>query len=234
MGSYEPIMTDLHSHFIPFIDDGADSAEESLRMVRGLMSYGYKKIITTPHIYHDLFNNNRLKIEEGLQLLKSLLEQHQIPMEVNAAAEYFFDEQFFRLIKERDLLTFGKNYVLFELPFHIRPTMLEDIIFQLNLAGYQPVLAHPERYSYYHDRKMKEYERLKNAGVLFQLNIMSLSGLYGNAARLAAHELIVSGMIEFAGSDLHRAKQLPYLEKAIHEPDFISLLASGHLRNNQL
>ena len=155
-------------------------------------------------------------------------------MEVEAVAEYFFDEHFFRLIDNNELLMFGDKYLLFELPFTNKPAMVDDIIFQLNLAGYKPVLAHPERYQFFHDKRMQEYEKLKNAGVLFQLNLMSLTGHYGPGVKTAAQLLIQNGMVEFAGSDLHRAKQLPIVEKGMNDRHFETLLSSGKLLNSQL
>jgi protein-tyrosine phosphatase len=230
----QPLTVDLHSHLLPGIDDGAKTEEETLTLVRGLQSLGYRKCITTPHIYKGVHNNSKEIILEGLKKVTSLLMQHRITFEIEAAAEYFFDEQFFQLIEQRELMSFGKNFVLFELPFTSPPLMLDDVIFKLNLAGYQPVLAHPERYPFFHDKKMKQYEKLKNAGVLFQLNLMSLTAYYNQGAKMAAHQLIESGMIEFAGSDLHREKHLGVIAQSMKGKDFELLVSSGKLLNNQL
>ena len=146
----------------------------------------------------------------------------------------FFDEQFFQLINQHQLMTFGNKYVLFELPFTNKPPMVDDIIFKMNLAGYQPVLAHAERYPFFHEKKMHEYERLKNAAVLFQLSLMSLVGHYGEAVRHAARDLISQGMIEFAGSDLHRENHLKVIEAAKKEREYAILVNSGKLLNDTL
>ncbi len=230
----QPLSVDIHSHVLYGIDDGAKDEQETLSLVRGLQSIGYRKCITTPHIYRGVHNNSKETILNALEKVRALLQQQQINFEVVAAAEYFFDEQFFALIEKNDLLTFGKKYVLFELPFTNKPPMVDDIIFKLNLAGFQPVLAHPERYSFFHDRKMKEYERLKNAGVFFQLNIMSHTGHYGEPVKHAAHELITHGMVEFAGSDLHREKHIAVIEAARRTPHYAQLLSSGNLLNETL
>jgi protein-tyrosine phosphatase len=230
----QSLKVDLHSHLIPGIDDGAKNEEETLTLIRGLQSLGYEKCITTPHIYPSVHNNSREIISEGLKKVKLLLEQQKINFQVEAAAEYFFDEQFFKLIDQHELMTFGNKYVLFELPFTNKPPMVDDIIFKLNLSGYQPVLAHPERYPFFHDKKMGEYQRLKNAEVFFQLNMMSLAGYYGEPVKYAAHDLISKGMIDFLGSDLHREKHFPVIEAARRTPEYSALLASGKLLNDTL
>src|ERR1043165_5727022 len=158
---FQSLKVDLHSHLLPGIDDGAKNPEETIELIRGLQSLGYEKCITTPHIYLGVHNNSKQIILEELKNVRALLEQQKINFQIEAAAEYFFDEQFFELIDQNELMTFGKKYVCFELPFTNKPSMVNDIIFKLNLAGYQPVLAHPERYSFFHDKRMHDYERLK-------------------------------------------------------------------------
>ncbi|MEO5674172.1 MAG: CpsB/CapC family capsule biosynthesis tyrosine phosphatase [Chitinophagales bacterium] len=228
------LKVDLHSHLLPCIDDGAKNDDETLTLIRGLQSLGYQKCITTPHIYSGIHNNTREKIAASLESVRTLLQHHQISFTIDAAAEYFFDEIFFRLINQDSLLTFGNKYVLFELPFTNKPPMLDDIVFKINLAGYHPVLAHPERYSFFHDKKMNEYEKLKNAGVFFQMNMMSLTGHYGEPAKHAAHALISKGMIDMAGTDLHRPKQLQVIAAAQRTKEYSLLVNSGRLLNETL
>ncbi len=230
-----PLLTvDLHSHLIAGIDDGAKSDEESLILLQGLHAAGFRKCITTPHIYAGLYNNTPDRISIGLQRLKTICSENDLAMEIEAAAEYFFDHHFFERIAQQDLLTFGTRYVLFELPLNSRPAMLEDMVFKMFLNGYQPVLAHPERYHFFHDRKMVEYGKLKDRGLLFQLNLMSLTGHYTEPIRSAAIKLVRHGMIEFAGTDIHREKHLPVIRKAMEDAYYIELLSSGKLLNNSL
>jgi tyrosine-protein phosphatase YwqE len=228
------LTADLHSHLIPSIDDGAVNDDQAINLVRGLQELGFKKCITTPHIYRGVHNNSKEKILSGLSGLNNLLEHHHIKMEIEAAAEYFFDEQFFELIEKNDLMTFAKNQVLFELPFNSKPIMLADIIFKLNIAGYQPVLAHPERYTFFHNRKLEEYHKLKNAGVYFQLNLMSLVGYYGKEVELTAIELLKNNMVEYAGSDLHKEKHLPVIDAALHNGKLAEYFKAGKLLNHLL
>lgn len=131
-------------------------------------------------------------------------------------------------------MTFGKNQVLLELPFSNKPAMLNDIIFKLFVAGYQPVLAHPERYVYMHDHRMTDYQALKYAGVQFQMNLMSLAGYYGKEVESTAHELLHGNMIEYAGSDVHKEKHLPVIQAALHNAVLAKYHSSGRLLNHLL
>ncbi|HUM46422.1 MAG TPA: histidinol phosphatase [Chitinophagales bacterium] len=230
----QPIRVDLHSHLIPGIDDGAKTDEESLALLRGMFDLGYRTCITTPHIYQGLYNNTPATIASGLMRLRDICTAHAINIKIEAAAEYFFDNNFFAALESHQLLTFGNKYVLFELPAHSPPAMLHELVFKMNLNGYQPVLAHPERYMYYHDKKMRDYQRLKDLGVLFQLNLMSLTGYYKPEIRLAARDLVRHGMVDFAGSDLHKAKQLAVLQAAQQDDYFRLLIDSGKLLNDTL
>jgi tyrosine-protein phosphatase YwqE len=229
-----PLTVDLHSHLLPGLDDGVRTEEESLHLIRGLMELGYQKFITTPHIYRGSHNNSDGTIFPALDKLRLALQLNHINVMLEAAAEYYFDEFFIQQLEKKELLTFGNNYVLFELAFGVRPVMLEEIIFRMNVLGYKPVLAHPERYLFFQDSKLSELKKLKHAGVLFQLNIMSLAGQYGNQARSTARELINQNMIEFAGSDIHRAMQLKSLSDGMNDKYFMKLKASGSLKNGEL
>jgi tyrosine-protein phosphatase YwqE len=229
-----PLTVDLHSHLLPGIDDGVRTEEESLELIRGLMELGYQKFITTPHIYRGQYNNSRETIFPALEKLKIALQSNRINITVDAAAEYFFDEFFFQQLERKEVITFGEHYVLFELAFGVRPIMLEQIVFRMNVLGYKPVLAHPERYTFFQDSKLIELEKLKGAGVFFQVNIMSLNNQYGGRAKAVARELITQNMIDFAGSDIHREIQLKSLTDAMKDKYFEKLLSSGMLQNKNL
>jgi tyrosine-protein phosphatase YwqE len=178
--------------------------------------------------------NNPETILSGLEKLTNTCRENSLDVKIKAAAEYFFDNYFFELIEKRELLTFGKTHVLFELPMNSPANMVNEVIVKMIEAGYKPVLAHPERYTYFHDRLMREYHKLKSAGVLFQLNLMSLTGHYSLAIKKAAQDLIDHKLIDFAGSDLHREKHLNVLKAAQHNPYYHKLLSSGRLMNNVL
>lgn len=225
--------TDIHSHLIPAIDDGAKDMEDALSLAKELYHLGFKKVITTPHIMADSYRNTPEIINSGLQKLRVELKNAGIPIEINAAAEYYLDEYFEKLVDQKKLLTFGENYLLFEISFAMKPSSFEGIVFKMNSNGYQPILAHPERYMYLHERKLTEYKKIKDLGVLFQLNLSSLTLAYSAQVRSITHLLIDEKMIDFVGTDLHNLRQLGYIKEAIKEKYF-QKLANCPLRNNNL
>lgn len=223
---------DVHSHLIPGIDDGVQTLEESIEMIKALSALGFKKLITTPHIMSDYFRNTPEIILAGLETVRAEIQKQGIPIELDAAAEYYLDEEFINKIKGEKLLTFGKNYVLFEVSYINPPDTLSSIIFELIVHGYTPVLAHPERYPFWYN-KFEEYHRIKEAGVLFQLNTNSLVGYYGHPAKKIAERMIDENLIDFIGSDLHGQRHLNALQKVSAET-YLSKLAAQGVRNNTL
>lgn len=224
--------TDLHSHLLPGIDDGVQSIQESLDVIKGFKNLGYKKLITTPHIMYDFYKNDADIIQTKLKEVQLAIKEESIGIEIEAAAEYYLDEYFLELINsDVKLLTFGNNYVLFELSFMSKPMILKEAIFNLQTKGYKPVLAHAERYLYYH-KNINELTELYDTGVLLQLNLLSLSGFYSKEVKKMASKLIDSNMISFIGSDCHNANQLSFLAGTLNSPDMNSLQALNLLNNN--
>ncbi len=227
------LITDIHSHLIPGIDDGSKSLDDSISLILGLQSLGYKKLITTPHVMFDYYRNDKEKILSGLKRLKEALVLHKIDMEVEAAAEYFLDDHFEELIKTKELLTFGKKMVLFELSFFEEPKLLDQIIFNLQLEGYQPVLAHPERYPYWH-RSFSNYEKLIDKGVIFQANLGSFSGNYGPEVMKTAEKLVENNWISILGSDTHHMMHIQLFQTLKTNPVIQRLLNEDSLLNSKL
>lgn len=225
--------TDIHSHLIPGIDDGSKSIEESLKLVNELCELGYKKIITTPHIMTDYYRNTPEIILSGLEKLKKEIEELKIPIEIEAAAEYYVDHAFLQKIEEGKLLTLGDNFVLFELSYLSPPQAIETIIFNLQTSGYKTILAHPERYQYWNNN-FEAYEKLKDRDVFFQLNINSLSGEYSPITQKVAEKLIQNNMIDFVGTDCHGIRHIERLHKALENKHLIQLIESGKLLNNKM
>ena len=205
---------DIHSHLLPGIDDGATSMEDTMNLINGLEEIGFKKFITTPHIMSDVWQNTPALINEKLSATISELKVPNINNRLKAAAEYMIDSEFIELIKNKSLLTLKDNYVLVEMSYLNPPIQLYDILFELQLSGYQPVLAHPERYNFYHN-SIDEYKKLKNAGCLFQLNMLSTTGYYGERVAKVADSLLQNGLISFIGSDVHHNRHLEYMHKKI-------------------
>jgi len=206
---------DIHSHLLPAIDDGAQSMEESLELINALEKIGFTKLITTPHIMSHKFPNTMTTITTTLEKLKQKLQEENINLEIESAAEYYMDEHFFQLLERKEILTFGENYLLFEHSYGIKPQNYESLVFEIAVAGYKPVLAHPERYLFMH-KDFQLYERLREQGVYLQLNLNSLSGYYSKPVQKVAQKLIDRGLISFIGSDMHHTKHLQHFEKNIH------------------
>ncbi len=208
------ITTDIHSHLLPGIDDGVKTIEESIEVIEHLSSLGFKKLITTPHIMSDYYKNTPEIIRAKLIEVKQAVLNANIPIEIEAAAEYYLDEYFYNLIiEEKEILTFGDNYVLFETSFAVEPLILKEVIFKLNSAGYKPVYAHPERYFYLQEKK-ELLNDLIDQGLLFQLNALSLAGYYSKQVQKMAEELIRRNAIAFIGSDTHNMLQANFLQEA--------------------
>ncbi len=225
------LKVDIHSHLIPAIDDGSQCMEESLTLLRGMEALGYEKIITTPHIMSDAYQNTPENINSGLKLLRNAAVNDGITMEIEAAAEYYLDDHFYELIKKGELLTLKDNYILFETSYFSKPLQLEEIIFSITSSGYIPVMAHPERYRYIKN-PLVEYERFLELGVIFQVNLNSFAGHYGRKARELAFFLSKNRMISFLGSDIHHKKQIDTLRDVFNSKEFKDILKNNTILND--
>ena len=157
---------DIHSHLLWGIDDGARTFEDTLRLTKALQGFGISQLITTPHIIEHVWDNYPVQIKAKKADTLIELRKHQIKIPFHAAAEYMMDDHFVQLFQGGALLTLKDNYVLVEMSYINPPIQLYSILFDLQVAGYIPVLAHPERYLFYH-HNFEEYLKLKKAGCLF-------------------------------------------------------------------
>lgn len=227
-----PIRTDVHSHLLPGLDDGVQSFEDAEAIILRFIQAGYQKLITTPHIMSDAYRNTPDGIRASLAELNNYLKNKNIHIQLEAAAEYYLDEAFFKSIElNQEVLTFGKNYLLFETNFMTEPLQLKEFIFMATTRGYQLVLAHPERYLYLQNDLTKA-EDLINRGVCFQLNTSSLTGYYSREAQRAAFKLIDNGWIHFLGSDCHSLQHVHLLEEAQRSRYYQKALTLPLLNNN--
>lgn len=210
-----PIDTDMHCHVLPGIDDGSPDIETSIHLIKSMHAMGIKKIFATPHIIGDLYKNDLQSVSTALAKVQDALKKNQINIEISAAAEYMLDDYFLNLLRSGEpLLTVKDNLILTELPYTSPPFDLDEIAFEIITAGYQPIMAHPERYFYYH-HKLEAYHHLKELGFLLQLNMLSLTGYYGTAVTKAAIYLLDKGLIDLAASDLHHDKHLHALNNSL-------------------
>ncbi|MFP5042410.1 tyrosine-protein phosphatase [Parasediminibacterium sp. JCM 36343] len=228
------LTVDMHSHLLPGIDDGLKTVEDSVIFIKELYALGYRKLICTPHILAGIHDNTPETILPALALVRQALAAEDIQMTVDAAAEYMIDREFGELIKEdKQLLTFGKNYILVEMSYVAASPNLHEVLFALQMKGYNPIMAHPERYNFYHD-DFEKYEQLKDRNVLFQVNILSLLGYYGKPVKKTAEKLIEKGMVNFIGTDMHHQTHLNATKQFVSSKEFYKLAEKIQLLNASL
>lgn len=213
---------DIHSHLLPRIDDGAKNIEDSIFLIQELQKIGFEQFITTPHIMTSVWDNTSSSILGSLETTQKDLKDKNINLKINAAAEYLIDTNFTNLFQTEQLLTLKDNYVLVEISYFNPPLQLYEILFELQVAGYIPILAHPERYSFYHNN-FSEYKKIKKSGCLFQLNLLSTIGYYGKSVAETANKLLNLGMIDFVGSDVHHENHILGFSKKIISKDSLPL-----------
>ncbi len=221
---------DIHSHLLPGIDDGAKTFGDTLRLTQALQDIGISEFITTPHIIQHVWDNTHEQILDKKATTVLELEKNNITVPFKAAAEYLMDDQFVQLFQSNNLLTLKENYVLVEMSYINPPIQLYSILFDLQVAGYIPVLAHPERYLFYHNN-FNEYHKLKRAGCLFQLNLLSVVGYYGTAITKIAEQLLQKGMYTYVGSDVHHDNHIAALKQKVNLKDLTPLKEA--IANNQ-
>ena len=228
---FSVLKTDMHSHLIPGIDDGAQTMDESLELIFALQDLGFSKLITTPHTMSDFYKNTPEIINLGKKKVQQKLQELNNDILLESASEYYVDFEFQNEIGANKFLVFGAKYILIEFPFMEAPKNIDDIIFQLQLQGYNVVLAHPERYLYY---TLKDYKKLTDKGVLLQLNLLSIIGYYSPEVKKQAQKLIEENLVSFVGTDCHNMSQAELLKKCFTNSFWHQLLKSEKLLNSTL
>ena len=226
------LKTDMHSHLIPGIDDGSKTLDETIAILYKFKELGYKKIITTPHIMSDFYRNTPEIIRAGLEIVKEELNRINLEIEINAAAEYYFDETLFQLLENDNFLTFGDKNVLIEFSFSAAPQEHEKLFYEMRIKGYRPVIAHFERYLYYHG-SIEQAKLWREKGMLIQMNINSIFGHYGPSVKKQAEMLIDAGQIDLIATDCHRIEHLDILEQNLKSP-YLKKVLSMDLMNYKL
>jgi len=222
---------DIHSHLLPGLDDGSPDVETSLSYIDRLEALGLCSFFATPHVHTELYPNTTETIRPALDLLRGRLPE---TIRLDAAAEYMVDESFGgRFTGGNKLLTLPSDLVLIEMSYIAESANIEQTIFQLQVQGYKPVLAHPERYMFYHQR-LERYKQLKDLGCLFQMNILSPTGYYTPQVKKAAQYLLKKGMIDFVGTDLHHQKHLAAIEKYVLSGDAHRAFKKNPIMNSSL
>lgn len=230
------VKVDMHSHILPNLDDGSESLESSLELVEHMVGLGYEKLIMTPHIMGDFYKNTPEGIYEKLNILQKGVDEKGLKIKLDIAAEYYLDEWFVNKIEKNEpILTLGDTphkYVLVETSYMNKPSNLYDVIFNMKSLGYQPVLAHPERYTYLY-QNFEKFQEIYERGVSFQINLNSLTGYYSGAAKKYVEQLIDHDMVDFIGSDCHAIKHIHTLKKAM-STKYYAKLQNLNLFNDSL
>ena len=233
-GIFRLLGTDMHSHLLPGLDDGSPDLATSLQLVRGMLDLGYTKLVTTPHVLWDMYRNTRDMILQKQDLLREALQQQGIVVELQAAAEYFLDDHVEDLLRRNEpLLPISGNQVLCEFSLAYKPHGIKDILFELQMQGYQPVIAHPERYIYLKENK-EFFEELRETGCLLQLNLLSVTGHYGKTVQELAAYLLKNDLYDLLGTDLHHGRHLAQLRELTVPEALMRLLKNGRFKNAAL
>lgn len=189
--------TDWHCHILPGVDDGVQTLEKSLKILSTYEEWGVQEVWLTPHIMEDV-PNTPSALRERFQTLQ---QAYKGPVKLHLAAENMMDNLFEERLEAGDLLTLPDDYLLVETSYFNPPMDLWGLLKRIQEKGYHPLLAHPERYVY---MGPKEYKKLTEANVAFQLNLPALCGLYGSEVRRKAYTLLKAGAYNRCGTDLHR------------------------------
>jgi tyrosine-protein phosphatase YwqE len=231
---YSVLKTDIHSHLLPGIDDGAPDIDTSLLLIKGLQDLGFQRLYTTPHVMAGMYPNTPEIISERLSMVRASLSGTELEMPFDAAAEYFLDDHMEATIQaDHSFLTLPGRYLLCEFSM-LTPTMgLKRMIFDLQMKGYRVIIAHPERYVYLQSNKTF-YDDLKDMGCDFQLNILSLGIHYGKVVQSLAQYLIKQGYYDFAATDLHHTRHLEMLRDPKIGEGLKMLMDGCPIRNTEI
>lgn len=203
-----PFTCDIHSHILPGVDDGIQDDQEAVNVLRKYQENGIAQVVFTPHVDTGMFpKNNESFLKERFKSFMDILPE-DLHIQIHMAAEYMCNET---LKIGKDLLILGKTGVLIEMSYFFQYPYIKETIFALMTAGYKPILAHPERYIYL-AKKMDAFDKFMDMGCLFQLNLLSLSGVYGIRSKEIMHYLLRENMYSYAGSDVHSHRQFQRLK----------------------
>jgi protein-tyrosine phosphatase len=220
---------DIHSHILPGIDDGADDVQQSLRYIKHLHELGFSKLFFTPHIFPELYPNTNITISMAYNNVVNVLV-NETNLHTGFAAEYMIDYTF--NIDDR-LLCLPSRHLLIEMSYLSETPNIENIIFDLQVKGYKVILAHPERYNFYH-KNLPRYNRLKEMGCIFQLNLLSVVGYYGKGVQKVAEYLLEKKLYDVAGTDLHHDRHLAQFTNIVESGQLYSLLGKYEFKNLEL
>lgn len=226
--------TDIHNHILPGVDHGSPDTATSLELIDRMKQWGIRRIYPTPHVTDGTFENTPQSMDAAFNTLREALDARGKGDFMPAhSAEYRLDSLFMDNYNAGTLHPFPNNYLLVENSFMQEPWGLDDLLFRLKVDGFKPVLAHPERYLYYHSDKSR-YKALHQAGTLFQMNLLSLAGYHGKDEKRMAEWLISEGLVDFLATDMHHHRHADCLEGYLYSKESTKHLKAleGRLRND--
>ncbi len=226
----EILTTDIHSHILPGIDDGAKSLNESIAMIEALVLLGYKKAVLTPHIMNEGYKNDTERILNLFYLLNKQIQAKNIDIVLDVSAEYYLDDNFLFLLSSNDILPLCGNHILFETSYLSLPFNFKEIIYEMRVRGYRPLLAHPERYIYVRDN-YSIYEEWRDLGIEFQLELNSFNAKYGKEALKRAVWLSQKGWIDYLGTDAHSIEDILRIKDAKYLYPLSKVISSNDIKN---
>ncbi len=224
--------TDIHCHVVPGIDDGSPDASMSVELIERMQGWGINRIIASPHVTMGTFENTPATIGVALSELKDELSKKGNTIELSHSAEYRIDEFFMKQLEGGNIVPLPNNYLLVENSFIQEPWGLDQILFELKVKGYCPILAHPERYAYYHGNKRSRYDELHATGTMFQVNLLSLAGHYGSSERKIAEYLVEKGYADFIGTDLHNHRHADSIDRYLATKEYRRLSQNLEVKND--
>lgn len=227
-----PYTTDLHSHILPGVDDGAPDLNTSMELIWRMSTWGIRRIIATPHVARHTFENTPDELDRALVGVIDEARRRNVDVELSRSAEYRIDDLLRRHLAEGTVTPFPCRFILVENSFTQEPASLDDFLYELKVGGYRPILAHPERYNYYWRYNRQKYGALYRSGTFLQINVLSLAGYYGREEKEAAEWLVGNGYVDFLGTDLHSHRQADAIEAYISTGRFEKIASKLTLLND--
>lgn len=223
---------DIHNHLLPGIDDGSPNLQSSIELINMYKDLGITEMYATPHTMADYYPNTPDTINTSLAKLKEALIQNNLgEIKIKAASEYMVDPYFDKIIENDEILTLKDKHVLIEMSYLRESPNFDEAVYKLQLKGYKPILAHPERYLFYIDDDTI-FTQMKNKGIKLQLNALSLSKYYGEKINKKAKELLKEGLYDFIGLDTHKTRHLTVLNR-IQIPEKTAKTVKELIKNNE-
>jgi protein-tyrosine phosphatase len=204
-------LIDLHSHILPAVDDGAATLEASLAIARMAVADGIEVMACTPHFMPGLYDNEASDIRGRVGNLNQVLADEGIPLALVTGSDAHIRPDFLQCLRDGRLLTLhDSRYVLFEPPHNIMPPRLEDLLFNISVSGYVPILTHPERLKWI-EQSYASFQGMAKAGVWMQITSGSLTGRFGKRPQYWAQRMLSEGIVSILATDAHNVSSRPPL-----------------------